>query len=81
MIAFNKELLENTVLVNEAQKLKNSGFISKDQLNAIVAKLPILKHHKNLLVRIGFFLLGCFLQLELGRSFIKILTVLGMVLF
>ncbi|MEO8517251.1 MAG: hypothetical protein ABI426_10915 [Flavobacterium sp.] len=61
MIAFNKELLNNTVLVNEAENLKNSGFISKDQLNTIEAKLPTLKNHKNILVRIGFFLLGCFL--------------------
>lgn len=61
MIAFNKELLNNTVLVNDAKNLKNSGFISKSQLDAIAAKLPTLKGHQNLLVRIGFFLLGCLL--------------------
>lgn len=61
MIAFDKELLDNTVLVNEAQNLKSSGFISKKQLDEIVTKLPTLKIHQNVLVRIGFFLLGCFL--------------------
>lgn len=61
MIAVNKELLENSFLVNEAKNLKSSGFISKDQLQSIEEKLPALKSQKNLLVRIGFFLLGLFL--------------------
>lgn len=61
MIAVNKELLENSILVNEAKDLKSSGFISKGQLQSIEEKLPVLKSQKNLLVRIGFFLLGLFL--------------------
>ncbi|TGD58573.1 hypothetical protein [Flavobacterium humi] len=61
MIAYNKELLDNTFLFNEAQHLKNSGFIPKNQLDGIAAKRPTLKNHQNILVRIGFFLLGSFL--------------------
>ena len=47
--------------MNEAKSLKNSGFISKGQLQSIEEQLPVLKSQKNILVRIGFFLLGLFL--------------------
>lgn len=61
MIAVNKGLLDNTVLVEEAKNLKNSDFITKEQLKNIVLRFPGLKQHPNLLIRIGFFLLGCIL--------------------
>lgn len=58
MIVYDKELLENTFLVEEAEKLNSQGFISKTQLAEIKKELPVLKSHKNILVRIGFFILG-----------------------
>lgn len=61
MIVFDKTLLENTFLVAEAKQLKEKNFISKADLNTIEKELPILKQHNNLLIRFGFFLLGCFL--------------------
>lgn len=61
MIAHDKILFENTLLVDQATRLKNSRFISKDQLAAIQHQLPILKSQHNFLVRIGFFFLGSFL--------------------
>lgn len=76
MIAFNKELLENTVLVNEAKNLKNSGFISKSQLDLVAAKLPTLKSHQNILVRIGFFLLGAFLYSSISGA-VSLLAIEG----
>lgn len=61
MIAVDKALLENTVLVAEADELKNSGFISSQQYTKVVNQLSGLKTQKNLLIRFGFFLLGSFL--------------------
>ncbi|PXY46944.1 hypothetical protein [Flavobacterium hydrophilum] len=61
MIVFDKIKLENSVLIEEADSLKNAGFISKEQLDFIKKELPGLNSHKNILVRIGFFLLGSFL--------------------
>lgn len=61
MLAYNKEKLENGLLVSEAKELYKMKFISKVQLTEIATKLPLLQSNGNLLVRIGFFLLGCFL--------------------
>ena len=61
MIVFNKSLLKNTFLVDEALSLKDSGFLSNDDFNQIKKASPILKSNKNVLLRIGFFLLGSFL--------------------
>lgn len=61
MIVFNKELLENTFLLAEAKRLNDQGFVSKSQLAAIKGQLPVLKSNNNVLIRIGFFLLGSFL--------------------
>lgn len=60
MTAYDKIELENNLLVDEANTIKQAGFITKDQLLNI-KKLAVLKEHKNLLVRFGFFLLGSFL--------------------
>jgi hypothetical protein len=61
MIAYNKTLLENTFLVEEAIDLKKSGFLQESDLNTIKQSLATLKTNRNILVRIGFFLLGSFL--------------------
>ncbi|WP_369765054.1 hypothetical protein [Flavobacterium sp. WC2429] len=61
MIQYDKTELENVSLVEEAHSLKNAGFISKEQYNLIVKELIILKSNTNILVRIGFFILGSFL--------------------
>lgn len=61
MIVYDNQLLENTLLLEEAKRLHNQGFISKEQLAGIKKQLPVLKSHNNILVRIGFFILGCFL--------------------
>jgi hypothetical protein len=61
MIVFDKERLENTFLFAEAKRLNNQGFISKVELAAIKGKLPVLKSNNNVLIRIGFFVLGCLL--------------------
>ncbi len=59
MIAYDKNLLDNSILLDEAKDLKNAGFISKEQFENIHSQLSHLKTNKNLLVRLGFFLLGC----------------------
>ncbi|MGV3697777.1 hypothetical protein [Flavobacterium sp.] len=62
MIVYDKELLENTFLLEEAKKLNDQGFVSDAQLSEVkTGLLPILKRHNNILIRIGFFILGCLL--------------------
>lgn len=61
MIVFDKKLLENTFLLTEAKRLNSQGFVSNDQLAAIKGQLPVLKCNNNVLIRVGFFLLGSFL--------------------
>lgn len=65
MIAYDKALLENTFLVTEAVKLKKSGFINDEDLNAIKTQLGSLKTNRNIFVRIGFLLLGFLLYLSI----------------
>jgi len=60
MIAFDKTLLENTILVESAQDLKDGKFISKDQFQATKDAFPTLKTNRNLFMRIAFLLLGAF---------------------
>ncbi|HNP32022.1 MAG TPA: hypothetical protein PKN96_01880 [Flavobacterium sp.] len=60
MIVFDKQLLENTFLLEEAKRLNDQGFVPNEQLSDIKRQLPILKGH-NILLRIGFFILGCLL--------------------
>lgn len=64
MIVYDKNLLDNLVLVEEANSLESAGFISKEQRNLIKKELPAFKRQSNLLVRLGFFLLGAFLYLS-----------------
>lgn len=61
MIVFDKKILNNEALVDEANSLYGGGFINKEQKKLIEKGLPIFKSQKNVLVRIGFFLLGTFL--------------------
>ena len=61
MIVYSKQLLDNEILVDEADSLYKGGFISKEQKKFIEKELPVLKSQSNILVRIGFFLLGCLL--------------------
>lgn len=61
MIAHNKTLLENQILLNQAQSLQKAGFISPENLAEIKEQLPVLKSQKNILIRIGMAFLGLLL--------------------
>lgn len=61
MILHNKNLLNNLALVEEAETLESGGFISKEQKKIIKNVLPAFRSQSNILVRLGFFLLGSFL--------------------
>ena len=61
MIAHDKQLLNDLALLEEANSLQQAGFISKEQRDLIKKQLPDFKEQKNILVRLGFFLLGSFL--------------------
>lgn len=68
MIVYDTKILDNEILVDEADTLYKGGFISKDQRKFIEKELPVLKSQSNILVRIGFFLLGCLLYLSICGS-------------
>lgn len=61
MIAYDKKMLDNEALADQADALYKGGFISKEQKKLVEKELPVLKSQKNVLVRIGFFLLGSLL--------------------
>ena len=61
MIRYDKTLLENTYLVEEAHQLNKSGFIESEQYKWIKSGLATLKSQNNLLLKIAFFFLGCLL--------------------
>lgn len=65
MILHDKNLLNNLALVEEAETLQNGGFISKEQTKIIKNALPSFRSQSNILVRLGFFLLGSFLYLSI----------------
>ncbi|OXA70973.1 hypothetical protein B0A67_13720 [Flavobacterium aquidurense] len=65
MIVYDKNLLNNLALVEEANALEAAGFISKEQKVLIKKELPAFKRQSNILVRLGFFLLGAFLYLSI----------------
>ncbi|MDX6181505.1 hypothetical protein SGQ44_06810 [Flavobacterium sp. Fl-77] len=65
MIVHDKTLLENLILVEEARSLQEAGFISKEQVSILKNELPVFKSNTNILVRLGFFLLGVFLYLSI----------------
>lgn len=74
MIAYDKNLLKNIFLVNEAEKLQKGNFITKEQLDTASRELPVLKSQDNILIRIGFFLLGAFLY----SSICGVLSIFGL---
>ena len=61
MIAYDKTLLDNVYIYEEAKQLKDSGFISREQYKTISYQLPKLKSHNNFFFRAGFFVLGSML--------------------
>ncbi|WJS93060.1 hypothetical protein NYQ10_13275 [Flavobacterium johnsoniae] len=61
MIAYDKKKLDNEVLIEEADTLYKGGFINKEQKKFVEKELPVLRSQDNILVRIGFFLLGSLL--------------------
>ncbi len=61
MIAYDKSLLEATFLIEETQILKEAAFITDEQAIAHTKELTTLKSQNNLLIRIGFFILGVIL--------------------
>ena len=69
MIAHDKSLLNNLALIEEANSLQAGGFISKEQNTIIKKNLSGFKRHDNILVRLGFFLLGAFLYVSLCAAF------------
>lgn len=76
MIIHDKNLLNNLALVEEADSLENAGFISKEQKKIIKSELPSFKVQNNILVRLGFFLLGSFLYSSIC-SFISLIALSG----
>lgn len=69
MIVHDKSLLNNLALIEEANSLQAGGFISKKQNTIIKKNLSGFKRHDNILVRLGFFLLGAFLYISLCAAF------------
>ncbi|MFV8362950.1 hypothetical protein ACNQGO_06115 [Flavobacterium sp. ZT3P35] len=61
MIQYNKTELEQEFQVEQGRSLKKAGFINASQFNLIDKNLTVLKSQKNILIRIGFLLLGSFL--------------------
>ncbi|SFD80198.1 hypothetical protein SAMN05216297_11272 [Flavobacterium phragmitis] len=61
MIVYDKKMLDNQILVDEADTLYKGGFISKDQKKFVKKELPAFRSQDNILVRIGFLLLGSML--------------------
>jgi len=74
MIVYDKNLLDNLALVEEAKSLQSGGFISKEQKDLIKKELPAFKRQSNILVRLGFFLLGSFLY----SSMCGVISLLGL---
>ncbi|RDI56297.1 hypothetical protein [Flavobacterium glaciei] len=61
MIQYNKTELQQEFLVAEGRSLKKARFINESQFRLIDKNLTVLKTQKNILIRIGFLLLGSFL--------------------
>lgn len=59
MTAKNKELIENLLLLREAKRLQLANFLTVDDIHRIKAQLPLPRTSSKLLVRLGFFFLGC----------------------
>lgn len=76
MIIHDKNLLNNLFLTEEADSLEKGGFINKEQKKIIRKELSSFKIQNNILVRLGFFLLGSFLYSSIC-SFISLIGLSG----
>ncbi|MCC9020284.1 hypothetical protein [Flavobacterium lipolyticum] len=65
MTAYDKEELDDLTLIEEAASLYSAGFIDKNQKDRIKSELTAFKMQNNILVRLGFFLLGSLLYLSI----------------
>ena len=65
MTAYDKEELDDLILIEEAASLYSAGFIDKNQKDRIKSELTAFRMQNNILVRLGFFLLGSFLYLSI----------------
>lgn len=74
MIAYDKPLLDNVYLDEEAYRLKESGFISSEQYQSCKNQLPRLKSQDNLFIRIGFFILGTLLFVSICGLLILLIS-------
>jgi hypothetical protein len=74
MIVYDKTLLDNVYIDEEAKRLKKSGFITTEQYQSIKIQLPRLKSQNNIFIRIIFFILGCLLY----SSICGMLSLMGM---
>ena len=74
MIAINKTRLGNVFFVSGAASLNKGGFITAEQLQIVKANYPTLNTQSNLLVRIGFFILGTLLY----ASFVGAISLFAM---
>jgi hypothetical protein len=76
MIVYDKTELENVALLEEAHSLKTADFINKEQYSLSKKELAVPKSQNNILIRAGFFLLGCFLYSSIC-GFISLLSLEG----
>lgn len=65
MIVYDKGALDDLTLIEEADSLLSAGFIDVKQKDLIKKELTFFRRSNNILVRIGFFLLGSFLYLSI----------------
>jgi hypothetical protein len=77
MIVYDKTLLDNVYIDEEANRLKQSGFISPEQYKIHSNQILKLKSQNNLFIRIGFFILGCMLYSSIC-GFISLIGIGGM---
>jgi hypothetical protein len=69
MIAYDKSLLEATFLIDETQILEEAAFITNEQAVTHCKDLNALKSQKNLLIRIGLYVLGVILYSSICGTF------------
>ncbi|HQA73802.1 hypothetical protein [Flavobacterium sp.] len=77
MLASNFNTIQNHFLLEEMEKLQSQDFVSKAQLSEIKNNTKTTKTNSNILMRIGFFLLGNFLISSILGFCALFLSVLG----
>lgn len=73
MKAYDENKLTNIVLLEETDTFLNADFITQEQADCIKNNLPVFKSQNNLLIRFGFFILGCLLY----SSICGVITMIG----